>query len=370
VRTTAAALREPNTEWEILELDLDPPRQGEVLLRVEYSGLCHSDEHVRKGAFQRYPVIGGHEGAGVIETVGPGVAAVDVGDHVVTSFLPRCGACRWCLTGRSYLCDAGATLGTGELLDGTFRFHLDGVDVGAMCLLGTFSQWTVVPATSVVKIPDDIPLDAACLLACGVPTGWGSAVHAAHVRPGDVVVVYGVGGVGINAVQGAALAGARTIVAIDPVAYKRERARELGAHYGFASHEEAFRFLVDHTRGVMADATIVVPGNVAPDVVAQAVDATAKGGTIVLTGMSDPLTTPNVQLHGTRFSSYAKTLVGTLYGNCNPHLDIPRLAGLYRDGRLKLDELITTRYALKEINEGYRDMHAGRNLRGVLVHEH
>jgi S-(hydroxymethyl)glutathione dehydrogenase/alcohol dehydrogenase len=159
-------------------------------------------------------------------------------------------------------------------------------------------------------------------------------------------------------------------VAVDPVPYKLERARELGAHYGFTSHDEAFNFLVEHTRGAMADATIVVPGRVEAEVVSQAFDATAKGGRIVLTGMSDPTDVPNVQLHGNILSSYAKTLVGTLYGNCNPHLDIPRLVDLYRDGQLKLDELITNRYGLKEVNEGYRDLDAGKNLRGVIMHEH
>jgi alcohol dehydrogenase (nicotinoprotein) len=239
-----------------------------------------------------------------------------------------------------------------------------------MCLLGTFSQWTVTPHESVVKIDDDIPLDVACLLGCGVPTGWGSAVRVAGVRPGDVVVVYGAGGVGMNAVQGASMAGARTVVVVDPALHKLKRAPEFGATHTFATHDAAMEFLVDHTRGVLADAAIVVAGHVEHTVVEQAVAAVAKGGAIVLTGMSDPTDVPTVQLNGTRLSSHAKRLLGTLYGNCNPRVDIPWLVQLYRNGQLKLDELITARYDLIDINEGYCDLLAGRNLRGVIAHKH
>jgi S-(hydroxymethyl)glutathione dehydrogenase/alcohol dehydrogenase len=370
MKTKAAVLFEAGRDWQVLELDLDPPKANEVLLRVEYCGLCHSDEHVRKGAFLRYPVVGGHEGAGVIEQVGPGVTTVSPGDHAVTAFAPRCGTCPWCMTGRAFLCDQGAAASTGELLDGTFRLHYGDVDVGAMCLLGTFSQWVVVPEGSVVKIDDDLPLDAACLLACGVPTGWGSAVNVAEVGPGDVVVIYGTGGVGMNAVQGSALAGARTVVAVDPVPWKLERAKAFGAHYTFTSHEQAMEFLVEHTRGVLADKAIVITGNVEAGVVAQAVDAVSKAGTVVLTGMSDPTEVPTIQLNGTFMAVYAKRLLTTLYGHCNPHVDIPRLAELYRSGQLKLDELITARYELADVNQGYRDLLAGENLRGIIEFEH
>jgi len=256
------------------------------------------------------------------------------------------------MTGRAFLCDKGAAASSGELLDGTFRLHYGQVDVGAMCLLGTFSQWVVVPEGSAVKIDDDLPLDVACLLACGVPTGWGSAVNVAEVGPGDVVVIYGVGGVGMNAVQGSALAGARTIVAVDPVPWKLERAKAFGAHHTFTAHEQAMEFLVEHTRGVLADKAIVIVGNVEAGVVAQAVDAVSKAGTVVLTGMSDPTEVPTIQLNGTFMAVYAKRLLTTLYGHCNPHVDIPKLAGLYRNGQLKLDELITARYQLADVNKG------------------
>lgn len=370
MKTKAAVLFAPGEDWQVIELELDPPKAGEVLLRVEYCGLCHSDEHVRKGAFLRYPVVGGHEGAGIIEQVGPGVTSVAPGDHAVTSFAPRCGNCPSCMSGRSFLCDFGAAASSGEFLDGTFRLHHGTTDVGAMCMLGTFSQWVVVPEGSVVKVDNDLPLDVASLLACGVPTGWGSAVNVAQVRPGEVVVIYGTGGVGMNAVQGAALAGARTIVAVDPVEWKLERAKAFGAHQGFTTHEDAMAFLVDHTQGTLADKAIVVIGNVESGVVANAVDAVSKFGTVVLTGMSDPTEVPTIQLNGTFMAVYAKRLLTTLYGNCNPHVDIPRLAKLYRTGQLKLDELITARYSLEDVNKGYHDLLAGQNLRGIIEFEH
>jgi len=370
MKTNAAVLFEAGRDWNIMEVELDPPQSGEVLLRVEYSGLCHSDEHMRNGAAPRLPLIGGHEGSGVVEAIGPGVTSVAEGDHVVTSFLPTCGHCRWCLTGRSYLCDLGATIATGQLPDGTYRFHVNGEDVGGMCMLGTFSQWTVVPQGSVVKIDNDVPLEVACLLACGVPTGWGAAVNVARVGPGDVVVIYGAGGVGMNAVQGAVLAGAKTVVAVDPVPFKLDTAKSFGAHHGFTTHAAAMAFLVDHTRGVLADAAIIVTGNVDAEVVSQAAEAVSKGGRIVLTGMSDPTDAPTIALHGNLIAAFAKTLYGTLYGGCNPHVVIPRLADLYRNGQLKLDELVTRRYELDQLNDGYRDLLAGKNIRGVLALTH
>src|SRR5579875_2261497 len=208
MRTKAAVIREPGKPWEIAELELDEPRRGEVRIAFRASGMCHSDEHLQTGdSAGRLPMVGGHEGAGVIEAVGPDVTRVKAGDHVVCSFIPACGSCRYCSTGRQNLCDAGKNASTGEFPDGTFRFHAGGEDFGGLCVLGTFSQYTVVSEFSCIPIPDDIPFDVAALVSCGVPTGWGSAVHAAGVRPGQTVVIYGSGGVGSNAVQGAALSG-------------------------------------------------------------------------------------------------------------------------------------------------------------------
>jgi Zn-dependent alcohol dehydrogenase len=188
-------------------VELDEPREHEVLVRMGAAGLCHSDDHFATGDIPvgHLPFCGGHEGAGVIEAVGPGVRGLAVGDHVVTSFIPSCGRCRWCASGQQNLCDNGALMLEGCQLDGSFRMHLDGHDVGRAGLVSTFADYSVMPEWSCIKIPEDVPLDIAALLGCGVPTGWGSAVNAAAVSPGDVVIVMGVGGIGVNAVQARAM---------------------------------------------------------------------------------------------------------------------------------------------------------------------
>src|SRR5262245_5614466 len=223
MKTKAAVLRGVGQDFEVTELELDPPKAGEVLIRYAAAGLCHSDEHLRQGDLPpRFPIVGGHEGAGIIEEVGEGVTRLQPGDHVICSFLPVCGHCRWCSTHKSNLCDMGATILDGCLPDGTYRFHAGGEDLGGMCMLGTFSERAVISEHSAIKAAPALPLDKVVLIGCVVPTGFGSAVHAAATEPGDTIAVYGIGGIGINAVQGAALAGARNVVAIDPLANKRE----------------------------------------------------------------------------------------------------------------------------------------------------
>src|SRR5258708_4865195 len=221
----AAVLHGPHRDWEITELDLDPPRQGEVLIRFVAAGLCHSDQHVQTGDIEpRFPLVGGHEGAGVIEEVGPGVTGVRPGDHVVCAFIPSCGRCRFCATGHQNLCDMGLNAITGVLPAGGFRLHRDGEDYGGFAILGTFSQWGTVSENSVVKIDPDLPMEIAALVSCGVPTGWGSSVYAAKVQAGDTVVIYGISGIGINAVQGARHARARHVVAVGPAPLRRGQA--------------------------------------------------------------------------------------------------------------------------------------------------
>lgn len=371
MKTKAAAITDPSKhEWDIIEVDLDGPKTGEVLVRFVASGMCHSDEHLRTGDMPTgtVPFIGGHEGAGVVEEVGPGVTGLQVGDHVITSFLPACGHCRFCASRQSNLCDVGANLLMGCLVDGTYRFHYNGADVGAMCMLGTFSQYAVVSEYSAVKVDQDLPLESVCLIGCGVPTGFGSAVHAGQVEPGDTVVVYGVGGVGINAVQGAAFAGARNVIAVDPVAFKRETAEQLGATHSAANAEDAAALALELTRGVGADKAIVTAGLVYSDLVLNAFNTIRKGGTVVVTGLSDMEHT--LQIPSTMLTLFEKRIQGSLFGSGDPFYDIPRMVDLYRSGDLKLDELITKRYKLEEINQGYEDMNNGKNIRGVIVHEH
>jgi alcohol dehydrogenase (nicotinoprotein) len=367
VKTRAAVMWEAGKSWDIVELELDPPKAGEVLIKFVASGLCHSDDHVRTGDMpSRYPIVGGHEGAGVIEAVGDGVYDIAPGDHVVCSFLPTCGKCRWCSTGHQNLCDLGAMLLDGCLPDGTYRRHADGHDIGGMCMLGTFSERGVVSRNSVVKIDDHLPLDKAALVGCGVPTGWGSAVYSAEVKPGDTVVIFGIGGVGINAVQGARHAGARTIIAVDPTELKRTKALEFGATEAVATGEDAILRAYETTLGVGADSAIITVGVVDSKVIEDAFNATRKAGTVVLTGLG-PMTENTVQINGDILTLYQKTLKGSLFGESNPMFDIKNILSLYDAGLLKLDELVTETYKLEDINRGYDDMMSGQNLRGVIL---
>ena len=262
MKTKAAILWEVGKDWSVEEIELDPPKEGEVLVKLAASGMCHSDEHLYTGDLPfDLPIIGGHEGAGVVEEVGENVSWLKPGDHVVFGFIPSCGRCPSCSTGHQNLCDLGAALGVGrQILDGTARHHAQGKDLGLMCLLGTFSHHTVVNEASCIKIDDDIPLDRACLLGCGVVTGWGSAVYAAEVQPGETVAVVGVGGIGANAIQGAKLAGAKRIIAIDPLENKREKAMEFGATHTAASLDEALPLITDLTWGTMANKVIMTMG--------------------------------------------------------------------------------------------------------------
>jgi alcohol dehydrogenase (nicotinoprotein) len=365
--TRAAICREPGRPWEIADVELDDPGPNEVRIRFHAAGLCHSDDHIQKGdAAMRFPVVGGHEGAGVVDAVGADVTRVGVGDHVVCSFIPACGQCRYCSTGRQNLCDAGKNAATGMFPDGTFRFHLDGEDLGGLCVLGTFSQYAVVSEWSCIAIPDDIPFEIAALVGCGVPTGWGSAVHAAGVRAGQTVVIYGAGGVGSNAVQGARYAGAKNVVVVDPVPFKREMAKVFGATHTFADAAKAHDFVVETTWGELADHAIITVGVLHDEVIDNAIKIVGKSGQVTVTAVGNG----SIEAPAGMFIGYQRRVQGAIFGGCNPLHDVPRLLGLYRSGDLKLDELITRRYRLDEVNQGYQDMLDGKNIRGVLVHEH
>jgi NDMA-dependent alcohol dehydrogenase len=376
VRSRAAILYEYGAPWSVEEFELDPPRAGEVLVRLAAAGLCHSDEHLRCGelapppdvaAPRRLPTIGGHEGSGIVVEVGEGVSRLAAGDHVVTSFVPVCGQCRWCATGMEYLCDLGAaTLQPGMPTDGTFRHHTaDGRDLGHVSKIGAFAEHTVVSADSLVKIDPRLPLAPAALLACAVPTGYGSAANRAGVRGGDTVVVIGAGGIGVSAIQGARINGARTIVAVDPVAFKQKSALTFGATDAVGTASEALELVRELTRGVMADAVVVSPSTIVAADVDAALALTRKGGTCVLTGLSSPQTT-QVDMKVQDFVLMNKTLSGTVFGSCNPRADIPRLLQLYESGQLLLDEMITRRYRLDEINDAYADLIDGTLIRGVI----
>jgi NDMA-dependent alcohol dehydrogenase len=366
VETEAAILWEPGTPWSVETIELDPPRAGEVLVELTASGMCHSDDHAVTGDLPAItPLIGGHEGAGTVVEVGEGVTSVAPGDHVVFSFVPACGQCPSCADGHSNLCDNGAALLVGAQLDGTTRHHARGQDIWTMVCLGTFAKHTVVNEMSCVKIENDIPLELACLVGCGVTTGWGSSVYAADVKPGDNVAVVGIGGIGAAAVQGARLAGARYIVAIDPVEFKREEASRFGATHSATNIGEAFELIQKLTWGRMCDKVICCMGLGDGEQMAPIMSLAAKRGRVVVTNIhSAAEQSINVSLLD--LTLMEKQIVGSLFGSANPRSDIPRLMHLYRDGQLDLAGMVTREYELSEINQGFADMHAGRNIRGVL----
>jgi len=381
MKCRAAVLRGVGMDWEIREVVLDPPHDGEVLVRVAVAGICHSDDHVVTGdvvptpevlaatgmpAPDWFPLLGGHEGAGVVEAVGPGVTTVQPGDHVAMSFIPACGNCRFCVNGQSYICDAGASLFAREMpTDGTCRRHLGDENLLAYGQLGTFAEYAVLSERSVIKIDDAIPFHAASLVSCGVSTGWGSATVSAGTEPGDTVVVIGTGGVGMNSLQGARAAGATYIVAVDPVAHKRDSAKIFGATHSAASAQEAMPLVKDITAGLMADRVILTPGVLHVDLIALAMTLLRKGGTCVATGIT-PYSEPLVPLILQEMVLSAKQLKGVLYGGMNPRSSVPMLLSMYQAGVLKLDELVTRHYHLHQINEAFADLREGRNIRGII----
>ena len=368
MKVKAAVLHDVKTPFEITELDLDGPGAGEVLIRYVAAGLCHSDLHLTEGDLTpRFPVVGGHEGAGVIEEVGPGVTKVKPGDHVVCSFIPNCGVCRYCSTGHQSLCDLGATILYGSFPDGSFRFHDGATDYGQMCMVGTFAEYATISQHSVVKVDESLPLETAVLVGCGVPTGWGTAVYAGDVRPGDTVVIYGIGGIGINAVQGAKHAGAKNVVVVDPLEFKRETALSLGATHTFADAAAAQAAVVEMTRGQGADEALITVGVVDEEVISAAFDVVGKGGAVVVTGLADPAKL-TVLVSGGVLTLFEKTIKGSLFGSGSPQRDILKMLDLYQAGTLKLDELVTSRYTREEVNKGYADLVAGKNIRGVIIH--
>lgn len=370
ISTRVSLLRETPGKFELATVELDDPRQGEVTVKLAATGLCHSDDHIAQGDLPaaRLPLVGGHEGAGVVTAVGPNTQGFEVGDHVVFSFLAACGRCEFCARGMSNLCDRGATIMSGGRPDepGTYRMSENGVAVGQAMGISTFSEYTTASIDSVVKIDKSIPFEAAALLGCAVPTGWGAAVNSANIIPGAVVIVMGIGGIGAAAVQGAVYAGARAVVAVDPVEFKREKAIEFGATHAFADMAAATEFVKSVTNGQGADATIISVGVMKSEYVAEGMASIRKAGTVVIPALGN-VRDVGVPISLSDLTLYQKRVQGSLYGQSNPKFDIPNLLRMYQAGKLKLDEMITTKYELGQIAEAYDDMHAGKNIRGLVV---
>lgn len=384
MRCRGAVLHGVGEDWQIEDIELDAPHAGEVLVEMKVAGICHSDDHFTTGdmtptpdlaalmtatgnpPLDFFPLLGGHEGAGVVAEVGPEVRSVQPGDPVAMSFMPACGTCRFCVSGTSYLCDNGAMLFDRRMIaDGTPRRHVGDEDLTAMTQLGTFAEYAVLSEHSVIKLDESVPMEAASLLSCGVTTGWGSGSAGVGTQPGDTVVIVGTGGVGINAVQGARAAGAAVVVAVDPVDFKRDSAKFFGATDTCPSLEAAFPVVQEITRGVMADRVVLTPSVLLPELVLPALMLTRKGGTCLMTAVPR-IEIASVPMILSDMMQNCKTLKGLLFGGLNPRTSLPMLLSMYRSGRLKLDELVTQRYRLDDINQGYTDMREGRNIRGVI----
>jgi S-(hydroxymethyl)glutathione dehydrogenase / alcohol dehydrogenase len=358
----AAVLHEFGKPLVVEELELDPPKGGEVLVRMAASGVCHSDLHVAQGIHPTaLPVVLGHEGVGVVEEVGPGVVGLASGDHVLLTWLPYCGHCRQCARGWPNRCENTAWY-DATLEDGTCRFHTNGQPVHHYNT-SSFAERSVVPARTAVKVDPSLPLTELALMGCAVMTGVGAALNTARVRPGDTVAVVGCGGVGLNVVQGARIAGAATIIAVDVVPAKLELARELGA-----------TALVDASEPDPVDAVReLVPGGVdhafealgRPETIETALALTGRGGQAVLIGMAPP--GARVELDALTTTLEERCVRGSWYGSCVPLRDIPLLVELYRGGHLRLEPLITT-CGLDDVNDAFRRMQAGGTARSVIVY--
>jgi S-(hydroxymethyl)glutathione dehydrogenase/alcohol dehydrogenase len=358
----AAVLYEFGAPLVVEELELDPPGPGEILVRMAASGVCHSDLHVLQGVHPTaLPVVLGHEGAGVVEEVGAGVAHVRPGDHVMLTWLPYCGRCRQCARGRPNLCENVAWY-DATLEDGTCRFRLGGRRIHHYNT-SSFAERSVVPAQTAIPVDADLPLDELALMGCAVMTGVGAALNTARVAAGDTVAVVGCGGVGLNVVQGAAIAGAGTIVAVDVVDEKLELARSLGATHAVNPRElDAVEAVRDLSRGGV-DHAFEALGQ--PETIALALELTGRGGQAILIGMAPP--EARVPLDALTATLEERVVRGCWYGSCRPLHDFPRLVDLYRSGKLRLDPLIT-RIGLEDVNEAFARMEAGETARSVIVY--
>lgn len=365
MKTRAAVLYETNRPFEVEVLDLEPPRGGEVLVKVAAAGVCRSDWHLATGATQHpLPVVPGHEGAGVVEAVGAGVTRIRPGDRVILNWAPNCSTCFYCLNGSPSLCATYTEpIWAGTMMDGTPRLSKDGQPVYHYCALACFSEYAVVPQESCVPLREGVPFPVGALIGCAVTTGVGAVFNTAKAAPGSSVAVFGVGGVGLSVVMGARLAGAVPLLAIDTMAARAGIAKDLGATHFLTAGSDAPVAVRRLTEGRGADYVFDATG--LPAVQEQCLDAVRPGGMVVLAGLA-PMGT-NTNLPGAIITRREKTVTGTYYGSAHPARDFPRYADLYLQGQLDLDRLITKTYTLDQINEAYADLIAGKLARGVVV---
>jgi S-(hydroxymethyl)glutathione dehydrogenase/alcohol dehydrogenase len=373
MRMKAAVLYECNQPLVIEEIELDPPQAGEVLIKLVATGVCHSDVHYYTGDVPREkPIILGHEGAGIVQEVGEGVTSVKPGDHVVLTFLPSCGRCRWCHVGQPTLCDLGAKLRTGKYLDDTYRHHRasDGKPISSFLFVSSYAEYAVSPEASVLKVPDYLPLQRLCLLGCGFTTGFGAATNAAHIKPGETVMIVGCGGLGLSAVQGAALSGAGKIIAVDVHEEKLSMAKKFGATHTITNRhnwEEVVKEVQEITWGVGVDYSFEFVGfDQTDETIKICYEGLRKGGTMYMVGVArtDKKTIP---IGPTNFSLWRKRIQGVLFGDAQFRTDIPRYVDLYQQGQIKLDELVTQEFRLEDINTCFQNILAGNKVARQVI---
>lgn len=373
MRMKAAVMYGVKQPLVVEEIELDPPKTGEVMIKMVATGVCHSDVHYYTGDVPREtPIILGHEGAGIVEQLGEGVESVQVGDHVILTFLPSCGQCRWCHTGHPNLCDLGAKLRTGRMLDDTYRHHRasDGMDINSFLFVSTYGEYTISPEASVLKVPDYLPLERLCLLGCGFTTGFGATTNSAHIKPGDTVMIIGCGGLGLAAVQGAALSGAGKIIAVDVHEEKLSMAKKFGATHTVQNRhnwEEVVKEVQEITWGVGVDYAFEFVGfDQHEETVKIGYEGLRKGGTLFLVGV--PQTTKKtIPIGPTNFSLYRKKLQGVLFGDAQFRVDIPRYIDLYQQGHIKLDEMVTHEFRLDDINTCFANILAGNKVARQVI---
>ncbi|MDQ0616697.1 Zn-dependent alcohol dehydrogenase [Arthrobacter globiformis] len=362
----AALLEVPNTPLQIVDVDLEHPRPGEVSVDIGATGVCHSDIAVYTEKLQNpLPVVLGHEGAGTVVEVGDGVTDVKPGDRVVLSWLAQCGECFYCIKGQPQLCEtAGAAFARGSLLDGSLRYKHQGRGVYQMAGLGTFSQRCVVPSRSVIKIPETIPLASAALIGCGVLTGFGASANTADINVGDTVAVLGCGGVGLNAIQGARVSGASTIIAVDMHDERLELAQLLGATHVLKPSENLVKEVRKLTGGRGVDVALEVVGR--QETVTNAIRMTRRGGQTVLVGAAPDDVLVKVPAF-TGMVLTEKSIKGSLYGSAHVRRDVPKMVALYEAGVLKLDELVTKTFGFDEVNDAVSYCAGEQGARAVMV---
>jgi S-(hydroxymethyl)glutathione dehydrogenase/alcohol dehydrogenase len=360
----AAVLYETNKPLVIEEVDIDPPKAHEVRVKVAAAGVCRSDLHFMKGeAIISTPAVLGHEGSAVVQEIGEGVTSVAPGDHVILCFAPYCGHCTSCLTGHPNRCDTHQQA-SGKMFDGTNRIHVGGQDLTQMAKLACFAEEAIVPETGVAKIDASVPMGVAALIGCSVTTGVGTAIYSAEVTPGSTVAVIGCGGVGLNVVQGARIAGATRIIAVDINDAALEFAGKFGATDTVnAKHGDAVKAIRDLTGGAGVDYAFEAFGS--SETITTAFEAARKGGTAVIAGLA-PVGDP-AAIDGVMLVRQEKTLKGAYYGASRPTLDFYRMLDMYQSGALDIDNLITRTYSLDQINEAYEELDRGVVGRGIIA---